>query len=104
MAFSLYPKGKGLWVGQFSRLAEGAVTHGISTRFGGVSQPPYDSLNLALHVGDVPAAVLENRRRFCAALGLSAERICSPEQVHGDKVCRVRLEDAGRGALSWMNY
>ncbi len=101
MAFSLVPKGENLWVGQFSLFAEDFLTHGISTRFGGVSRPPYDSLNLALQVGDETAAVLENRRRFVTALGLSAATICTPEQVHGSQVYQVKQEDAGRGAFSY---
>ncbi|MFZ0468549.1 MAG: laccase domain-containing protein, partial [Thiogranum sp.] len=35
-----------------------------TTRRGGTSEPPYDSLNLAGHVGDAAAAVQENRRRL----------------------------------------
>ena len=42
----------------------------FSLRGGGVSAPPFDSLNLGAHVGDDPAAVAENRRRLRAALGL----------------------------------
>jgi polyphenol oxidase len=41
----------------------------MSTRLGGGSAPPYDALNLGLHVGDSPAIVIENRRRFWAAAG-----------------------------------
>ncbi|MGH8309962.1 MAG: laccase domain-containing protein, partial [Steroidobacteraceae bacterium] len=37
-------------------------------RGGGVSHPPYDSLNLAQHVGDEPDCVLENRHRLRAQL------------------------------------
>lgn len=40
-----------------------------TTRAGGVSRPPYDSLNLGNHVGDDPAAVAENRARLRQALG-----------------------------------
>ena len=39
-----------------------------TTRAGGVSQPPYDSLNLGAHVGDDPAAVQANRQRLQGAL------------------------------------
>lgn len=41
-----------------------------TVRAGGVSQPPYESLNLALHVGDDPDAVRKNRKRLFEALKL----------------------------------
>lgn len=41
-----------------------------TTRAGGVSSPPYDSLNLGTHVGDDPAAVVDNRARLRQALGV----------------------------------
>ncbi len=44
-----------------------------TTRHGGVSRPPWDSLNLGGHVGDDPADVEENRRRLRTALALPAE-------------------------------
>lgn len=57
----------------------------VSDRRGGVSLPPFDSLNLALHVDDAPTDVLENRRRLSAQLpsGLSVQWL---EQVHGTAV------------------
>ncbi|WP_428634756.1 peptidoglycan editing factor PgeF [Sedimenticola sp.] len=54
----------------------------VTTRIGGVSLPPYDSLNLGAHVGDNPAAVEENRHRVSEGLHLpNAPRWLS--QVHG---------------------
>jgi purine-nucleoside/S-methyl-5'-thioadenosine phosphorylase / adenosine deaminase len=72
----------------------------FSTRAGGVSEPPYDSLNLAGHVGDDPRDVDENRRRLFEALGIGdlAERLVTAEQVHGDRTTWVGAADAGRGA------
>lgn len=72
----------------------------FSERMGGVSEPPYASLNLAAHVGDEPAAVDENRRRFLGALGLAEHRRCltCAEQVHGTGVRIVRPGEAGQGA------
>ncbi|HET8747386.1 MAG TPA: peptidoglycan editing factor PgeF [Ramlibacter sp.] len=57
-----------------------------SERAGGVSQPPYDSLNLGDHVGDDEAAVQENRRRFAATL---QARPVFLKQVHGQGVVRL---------------
>lgn len=56
----------------------------FTTRQGGVSVAPYNSLNLGTHVGDDPAAVAENRARVSALL--PAEPLWL-EQVHGTEVC-----------------
>lgn len=44
-----------------------------STRIGGVSLPPYDSLNLGAHCGDNPDHVEENRKRLFAAGNLPSK-------------------------------
>jgi YfiH family protein len=53
-----------------------------TTRGGGVSQGPWDSLNLALHTGDDPETVQKNRERLSLALGLTRTPSW-PRQVHG---------------------
>jgi len=53
-----------------------------STRLGGHSNIPYDSFNLANHVGDNPADVLANRQQLIAELKLPHEPVWL-EQVHG---------------------
>ncbi|HXJ20854.1 MAG TPA: peptidoglycan editing factor PgeF [Polyangia bacterium] len=61
-------------------------THGFTTRAGGVSAPPYDSLNLGGKWGDDPAHVTENRRRLASAVG--GEPFVA-RQVHGTVIRRV---------------
>ncbi len=61
----------------------GGARAAFSTRVGGVSEPPFDSLNLGLLTDDADDAVAENRRRLAAALGFSPERIAFARQVHG---------------------
>jgi YfiH family protein len=80
--------------------SESGIVVAFTERSGGVSEPPFDSLNLAAHVGDRPEAVDENRRRALAALelGEQAERLTTAEQVHGDHVFCVPEGDAGAGA------
>ena len=68
-----------------------AVRALVSTRAGGVSLPPYDSLNLAGHVGDAPQAVADNRARLRGLL--PAEPVWL-EQVHG---CAVAATEAATG-------
>ncbi|MBC8133016.1 MAG: peptidoglycan editing factor PgeF [Deltaproteobacteria bacterium] len=55
--------------------------HGFTTRRGGVSAAPFDSLNLGGKWGDAPAAVLENQRRLTIAAG--GRPIFFATQVHG---------------------
>ena len=62
-----------------------------TTRQGGVSLPPYDSLNLGDHVGDDPAAVAQNRRAFAQAL---KARPVFLQQVHGSDVVRIGPDTA----------
>ena len=62
-----------------------------SLRVGGVSPSPWASLNLAVHVGDEPARVYENRRR----LGLPAEPLWL-EQVHGTTVVAAHAVVPGK--------
>lgn len=71
----------------------------VTTRHGGVSIGPYDSLNLGLHVGDRPEAVLENRRRAAAAIGAALGDLVVAEQVHGRAATVVDRDARGRGTL-----
>lgn len=70
---------------------------GFSTRVGGVSQIPYDTLNLGLHVGDNPLAVLENRKRWLDQWGISWLDSVVGEQVHGTNVLWVNKDNGGQG-------
>ena len=90
MAYYLKQAGKNLWHGKFSIFPEDLAVHAISTRLGGVSRPPYDALDLALHVGDEVAAVRENRGNFGRSLGLDARRIVTPEQDGGVRHAAAR--------------
>lgn len=71
------------------------VRTAVSLRQGGISDAPYDSLNLGGHVGDDPAAVAENRRRLRETLQLPAEP-CWLSQVHGTAV--LSLDETSRAA------
>ena len=69
--------------------AVGGGVHAFSTRRGGVSQPPYATLNLGQSVGDDPQAVQANRRRFFGAFGIAPPQVVRVRQVHGDGVLIV---------------
>lgn len=74
------------------------VRHAVTTRAGGASGGPFASLNLGLHVGDDPEAVMANRARLAAALGLGLGDLVFAAQPHGGAVAVVGRADRGRGA------
>jgi YfiH family protein len=55
----------------------------FSTRLGGVSEPPFDSLNLGLLTEDAEESVIENCLRLARALGYQPEDVTFARQVHG---------------------
>jgi polyphenol oxidase len=61
----------------------GGARAAFATRAGGVSDAPFDSLNLGVLTEDDDEAVVGNRRRLAAALGLEPTRIPIGLQVHG---------------------
>ncbi len=65
----------------------------MTTRRGGTSAAPYDSLNLGDHVGDVPATVMHNRVLLRRALGV--DEIVWLRQVHGSHVARIDSDALG---------
>ena len=80
------------------------VPHGFSTRVGGVSKPPYDSLNLGPGRGDDHAAVVENSRRFCDAIGADVEATVLSAQVHETTVRAMTEADRGKGLFRERDY
>ena len=67
----------------------GGARAAFATRRGGVSEPPFDSLNIGLLTDDADENVLENRGRLAAALGIDPERIAHGRQVHGAALADV---------------
>ena len=74
------------------------LVFGFSTRAGGVSPPPYNSLNCALHVGDQWQHVLANRRRLAEWAGFTLDDMMCVQQVHQDAIYEVKEDDRGRGS------
>jgi polyphenol oxidase len=72
------------------------LAHSVFTRHGGVSRPPYDSLNVSWSNGDSPEAVRRNILRVRDCLGLG--RLVSARQVHGETVRVVDEESLALGA------
>ena len=60
----------------------------FSTRQGGVSEGPYESLNLGILTNDLPERIAENRRRLAEAAGLEPSAVAMGWQIHGTEVKR----------------
>lgn len=101
MSFQTHEQNGLVWL--TSSLLEG-LPHGFSTRRGGVSPAPWDSLNLRPGCGDAPENVAENYRRFCGAAGTEAERAVLAKQVHETTVRPCTAADAGKGLLRERDY
>ena len=70
----------------------------VTTREGGVSLPPFDSLNLGDHVGDDPSAVAENRRRLTDQFAITPAWL---QQVHGIDVVEADPTRVATADASW---
>ena len=71
-----------------------SAVHAFTTRLGGVSPAPFDSLNLGLHRGDDPENVAENYRILAAGLGFDLNKLVMSHQIHSDIVRVVTHTDA----------
>jgi polyphenol oxidase len=72
----------------------------VSSRQGGVSAKPYDSLNLALSVGDDPTAVMTNRKLLCEAIGVELDAMTVAQLVQGTHIEVVTGSSRGLDAAA----
>ena len=75
-----------------------------TTRAGGVSGRPWDSLNLGSHVEDNPDNVQQNRLRLAESADLTSERIGWLNQVHGTDVVELTPDNVGQIAKADASY
>ena len=104
MAFIHHEQNQLVWLTAENLSSFSALRHGFSTRKGGVSPAPWDSLNLAIGRPDGPEAVRENYRIFCGALGIDHQTVVLPQQTHSTNIRRVTAEDRGKGLWRDRDY
>ena len=101
MLLTRHPAETGAVVYRSPALTAAGVGHAFSTRVGGVSGPPFDSLNLGNPMGsdvqDPAANLAENHARLMAAAGLAGVRRHWTWQVHGPAVAVVTAGDFADG-------
>lgn len=71
---------------EFPQVGSENVRIALTTRFGGTSEGAYDSANLALHVGDDPDRVEQNRHTLASKIGVSPVWL---EQTHGNEIATI---------------
>jgi polyphenol oxidase len=79
----------------FESLAKLPVRAHVSTRHGGISPAPWNTLNFSVKRGDTPERVTENRRRFAEAVGIDPAHVTHARQVHGTGVAKVDWDQVG---------
>jgi len=78
-------------------LEQAGFVNAFSTRLGGVSPLPSNSLSLAYFKGDDKDNVTENRRRFLKAIGAERGRIITARQTHSTERCTIESEEQAGG-------
>jgi YfiH family protein len=78
-----------------------SLGHFVSTRVGGHSSPPYDTLNLSFNVGDAPENVRGNRERLVAAMGIPLNSVTTAKQIHDDRIKVVSKALRGKGSVNY---
>lgn len=80
------------------------ITHGFSTRLGGVSEGDVGTMNLSFGREQNRENVRENHRRLAAAVGYNPERMVFSRQTHTTNVMVVRREDRGKGYTKHQEF
>lgn len=77
------------------------VLAGFTTKNGGFSLSPYQSLNTGLHVGDDASSVQLNRQVIADATAVPLSDWVFADQTHEDRIKKVTKEQRGRGSLHY---
>ncbi len=89
---------------QFKYLSQVSnIRHFVSTRQGGVSAKPYDSLNTGFGTNDLPENVVQNRKMIAEASQIPLENWCVPQQTHSTNILAISKLEKGKGAFSKTN-
>jgi len=77
------------------------LKHFVTSRYGGVSRPPYDSLNLGIHTADNLDHVLKNRKILAESTGISPDMFLYASQVHSGDVKIIDQKVIGSDVLKY---
>lgn len=77
------------------------LTAGFTARTGGVSDAPFHTNNLGLHVHDDAGSVISNRKQLAETLQFPLSSWVAAAQTHEDQIVKVSSPLAGSGAVSY---
>jgi len=79
------------------------VVHAFTTRLGGVSNSPFNFLNMSYNVNDNNSSVTENRKIILTTLGIDYQDIVAAQQVHKDNISIIEKKEKSKGALQYYD-
>ncbi|KAA0548016.1 peptidoglycan editing factor PgeF [Bacillus sp. BGMRC 2118] len=80
---------------------DSSLVVGFTTKNGGVSNAPYHTFNLGLHVNDNKEDVIDNRKKLARLTGFQLSQLVCSDQVHDANVLKVTSSDRGKGVLDY---
>lgn len=80
------------------------ITHGFSSKLGGVSEGYFSSMNLGFNRGDKEENVTSNYRLIADSIGIPYNQITASDQIHETKIRRITKEDMGKGIVRKKDY
>jgi polyphenol oxidase len=75
------------------------IIAGTTNRHGGFSQPPFDTLNMALYLNDDENSVIKNREKLADQIGIPLSQWVFPKLTHSARWIKVTNTDGGKGAI-----
>ena len=91
--------GVGVFVSE-SLSCQSGLTHGFTTRIGGVSKPPFDSLDLGTGRAEPYENILANYKKLSSAYGLMYNELALVRHEHGSNILKLTTADGGKGV--WL--
>lgn len=82
----------------------GIIRHLITTRFGGVSEGEFSTMNFSVSRGDSEEHVRENYQRISRVLGCNTEDMVASQQTHTTNIRQVTENDRGKGVTRPLDY
>lgn len=80
------------------------ITHGFSSKLGGVSEGYFSSMNLGFNRGDKEENVASNYKLIADSIGIPYTQITASDQIHETKIRRITKEDIGKGIVREKDY